>query len=158
MLLICISWKKPGSIYNVILAVPLWVIERSSTGLVEDDSGEVGGDHRGGLQRRTGIHFHPEREQRNKRERESMRQQACWVVWWDNESVISWQDNIIKQQSGNWILRGRGGALTSERMGAKQWWWSVLFIQSDREWWEKERGMNVSDQTEQNGQGSDRAF
>lgn len=150
MLVICSSW--------ITLAVPLWVIELSSAGLGEDDSGEEWGDHRGGLQRRTGIHFHPEREQRNKSVWESVRRQACRAVWWDNESVISWQDNIIKQQSGNWILRGRGGALTSERMGAKQWWWSVLFIQCDRERWEKKRGMKASDQTEQNGQGSDRAF
>lgn len=150
MLVICSSW--------ITLAVPLWVIELSSAGLGEDDSGEEWGDHRGGLQRRTGIHFHPEREQRNKSVWESMRRQACRAVWWDNESVISWQDNIIKQQSGNWILRGRGGALMSERMGAKQWWWNVLFIQCDRECWEKKRGMKASDQTEQNGQGSDRAF
>lgn len=158
MLLICISWERPSSIYTVFLAGPLRVTELSSVGLGEDDNGGKRGDHRGRLQRRTGIHFHPEREQRNKREGESVRRQACRAVWWDNESVISWQDNIIKQQSGNWILRGRGGALTSERMGAKQWWWSVLFIQSDRERWEKERGMEASDQTEQNGQGSDRAF
>lgn len=80
MLLNCISRKQLGSVSAVILAVRLRVMELSSAGLEEHDSGKKRGDHRGGLQRRTGVHSQPEREQRNKSGRESVRRQACRAV------------------------------------------------------------------------------
>lgn len=61
-----------------------------------------------------GIYLQAEREKRGM-------WQSCQAEWWENESVIVPHDNIVKQQSGNWIQRRRAGEQNQNNGNEGMW-------------------------------------